>query len=119
MPQTKAKPEPAPEPASPPSTGGNGPTAEVLTLAEAAAYLRLPETDVLRFVEEQDLPARQVDKEWRVLKGAIQTWLSTPVARSAKQGIWAAAGSLKNDPYLEEMLQEIDRMRGRPGPEER
>ena len=32
---------------------------EVLTLAEAAAFLRLSEADVLRLVDEQGLAARQ------------------------------------------------------------
>jgi excisionase family DNA binding protein len=92
----------------------NGSPGEVLTLGEAAAYLRLPEADVLRLVAEQGLPARQLGTEWRFLKAAIQGWLSTPVSRSQKQGIWAAAGTLKDDPYLAEMLEELDRLRGRP-----
>jgi excisionase family DNA binding protein len=40
----------------------------VLTLAEAAAYLRLPEAEVMRMVREQNLGARQVGSEWRFLK---------------------------------------------------
>jgi len=91
---------------------------EVLTLHEAAAYLRLPEAGVLRLVKEQDLPARQLGEEWRFLKSAIQLWLSTPLPKTNKEGIWAAAGSWKDDPYLDEMLQEIERMRGRPTAEE-
>jgi excisionase family DNA binding protein len=90
----------------------NGSTNEVLSLSETAAYLRLPIPEVLRLVEEQDLPARRAGQEWRFLKCAVQAWLSTP--RSKGQGIWGAAGALKDDPYLEEMLAAIDRMRGRP-----
>src|SRR5256885_2078713 len=78
MPRSKPKltPPSAPAPATVPMA--NGATGEVLTLSEAADYLRLPEPDVLRLVEEQDLPARQLGKEWRFLKAAIQAWLSTP-----------------------------------------
>jgi excisionase family DNA binding protein len=90
----------------------------VLTLAEAAAYLRLPDADVLRLVDEQGLPGRHVGAEWRFLKAAIQAWLSTPAPPGRDQGIWAAAGALKDDPYLDEMLKEIERMRGRPADEE-
>ncbi len=115
MPHTKKKPKPVPPPVPP---VGNGTVGEVLTLREAAAYLRLPEADVLRLVKEQDLPARHLGEEWRFLKSAIQLWLSTPPTKENKEGIWAAAGTLKDDPYLEEMLQEIDRMRGRPTTEE-
>ena len=64
-----------------PSPGANGPVqAEVLTLAETAAYLRLPEADVLRLVDEQALPTRRLGNEWRFLKAAIQHWLGTGFA---------------------------------------
>ena len=114
MPRTKKKPKPAsqPTPSAPPM--GNGPVGEVLTLGEAAAYLRLPEADVRRLVAEQGLPARQLGEEWRFLKSAIQVWLSTPSTKENKKDIWSAAGSWKDDPYLDEMLKEIERMRGRP-----
>jgi excisionase family DNA binding protein len=107
----KAKPDPVRQH----KTSGlllNGPGNDVLTLAEAAAYLRLPEEDVLRLVQQQDLPGRQLANEWRFLKAAIQHWLGTS-PRGNNEGIWAAAGSLRDDPYLEEMLKSIDRMRGK------
>src|SRR5262249_39930179 len=118
MPRTKKKPKSASQqtPSAPPMV--NGPGGEVLPLREAAAYLRLSEADVRRLVAEQGLPARQLGEEWRFLKSAIQVWLSTPRTKENKEGIWAAAGTLKDDPYLEEMLKEIDRMRGRPTTEE-
>ena len=96
----------------------NGSTNEVLTLSETAAYLRLPIPEVLRLVEEQDLPGRRAGQEWRFLKCAVQAWLSTPRSKGQNQGIWGAAGTLKDDPYLEEMLTEIERMRGRPATQE-
>ena len=45
---------------------------EVLTLAEAAAYLRLAEKDLVRLVCEQGLPGRRLGHEWRFLAGV--TW---------------------------------------------
>jgi excisionase family DNA binding protein len=118
VPRTKKRREAASPSALPTPLVVNGPTGEVLTLDEAAAYLRLSEPDVLRLVKEQGLPARQLGKEWRFLKTAIQAWLCTPLSMGHKQGIWAAAGALKDDPYLPEMLKELDRMRGRPVTEE-
>jgi excisionase family DNA binding protein len=112
MPRTKKK--PAPQPVTPPLAAPNGPAGEVCTLPEVAAYLRLPETDVLRLVDEQGLPARRLGNQWRFLKLAVQRWLSTPPPKASHEGIWAAAGSLKDDPYLDEMLKEIYRRRGRP-----
>jgi len=114
--------KPDPAPAATPRTATevavNGPADTVLTLPEAAAYLRFSEADVLRLVDDQGLPARRLANEWRFLKSAIQKWLSTPFAKKSPEGIWAAAGSWKDDPYLDEMLQEIHRRRGRPETEE-
>jgi excisionase family DNA binding protein len=118
MPRTKKTPVADSQFAPAAQPGLNGPTNEVLSLSEAAAYLRLPIPEVLRLVAEQDLPARCAGREWRFLKCAVQAWLGTPLLKEQKQEIWAAAGTLKDDPYLEEMLTEIDRMRGRPTTQE-
>ena len=119
MPRTKKRTEPASK-TSPSASRLRviEPGADVLTLREAATYLRLAEADVRRLVEEQGLPARQLGEEWRFLKSAIQAWLSMPRANENKKDIWSTAGSLKDDPYLEEMLKQIERMRGRPTTEE-
>jgi excisionase family DNA binding protein len=100
--------------ASPPPAAVNGPPGEVLTLAEAAAYLRFTEADVLRLIHEQALPARRLANEWRFLKAAIQQWLSTPPPPGSKEAILSVAGAWKDDPDLEDMLEEIYRRRGRP-----
>src|SRR5438034_929594 len=110
MPRTKPKPEPS---LTPPASTANGPVAEVLTLADAAEYLRLSESDVLRLVHEQGLPARQVGSEWRFFKAAIQHWLSTPPPRYSKEAQLAVAGAWKDDPYVEEELKEALKGRGR------
>ncbi len=107
MPRTKT---------TPPANGATeGPaTAEILTLPEAAAYLRVPEGDVLRMVQEQGLPARKIGEQWRFLKPAVQDWLRGG-ADAAKEQFWATQfGALKDDPYLEEMLRDIYKRRGRP-----
>jgi excisionase family DNA binding protein len=86
----------------------------VLTLAEAAAYLRLPETEVLRLVEDQALPARRAGNEWRFFRAAIQDWLRTgPLPKSNKEAWMALAGAWKDDPYADELLEEIARQRRR------
>jgi excisionase family DNA binding protein len=80
MPRTKKhQPRPRLQPPPPPSSV-NGPSGEVLTLAEAAAYLRLAETEVVDIVHEQGLPGRCIAGEWRFLKAAVQRWLATAPA---------------------------------------
>jgi excisionase family DNA binding protein len=114
MPQT---PNAEVAPASPLANDRGREPGEVLTLAEAAAYLRLTESDVLRWVHEQGLPGRQVGSEWRFLKAAIQDWLSTgsPSALQANKEAWLSlAGAWKDDPDLEKIVEEAYRRRGRP-----
>jgi excisionase family DNA binding protein len=116
MPRTK-KPKPQPVPQSEPQPADvNGPPHEVLTLAEAAAYLRLPEKEVIAAASTQGLPGRLVGGEWRFFKAALQQWLSAsqPTAEMRKAAILAAAGSFKDDPDLEDIVEEIYRQRGRP-----
>lgn len=113
MPRT-TKPAKSAAPAQPPAAV-NGISGEVFTLSEAAAYLRLAEDDVLRLIHDQGLPARQLGKEWRVLKCAIQDWLhSGPPPRPSREAQLAIIGAAKDDPYADEMLKEIYRKRGRP-----
>lgn len=114
MPRTK-KPKPVPV-RQPMSAARYGPPGEVLTLAEAAAYLRLRAAEVLRLVEEQALPARRLGNEWRFLKSAIQEWLGagSPTVEARKAALLAVAGSLRDDPDLVPMVEEIYRRRGRP-----
>jgi excisionase family DNA binding protein len=115
MARPKSKTGPTSQP-GPPSPAVNGPVEEVLTLAEAAAYLRLRESDVIQLVHSQGLPARFTGTEWRFLKAAIQQWLGTgtpnPEMRKAAQ--LAAAGAFKDDPDLVGIVEEIYRRRGRP-----
>src|SRR5262245_34407888 len=114
MATTKKK--PAPPPLTPPPAEMNGPAGEVLTLAEAAGYLRLSEDDVVALVHGKGLTRLHTGRTWRCLKAAIQRWLSTgalsPQAR--KEAQLALAGKWKDDPDIEEIVREAYRRRGRP-----
>jgi excisionase family DNA binding protein len=115
MARPKSKPEPTSQPI-PASPAVNGSVEEVLTLAEAAAYLRLRESEVIQLVHSQGLPARFTGVEWRFLKAAIRQWLSTgtPTPEMKKAAQLAAAGAFKDDPDLVGIVEEIYRRRGRP-----
>src|SRR3954468_20195468 len=96
---TQAPAAPVESPAS-----ANGPaSAEVLTLAETAAYLRVPAADVLHQVSIQGLPGRKIGEEWRFFKGRLQTWLSSPPPR---KGFLSQLGALADDPHREELLKD-------------
>ena len=61
---------------------------EVLTLAEAAAFLsvfRRPE--IVRLVDEQELPGRTVGDGWRFLRLALQDWLRSSAKRGSKEAV--------------------------------
>jgi excisionase family DNA binding protein len=119
MAMTKSKPKSAKssaKPGKPSQEAALHPTgnAEVLTLDEAAAFLRVQPDELLRLVGLQGLPARQIGREWRFLKSALQDWLRSPVPRPSKQALLAMIGSWKDDPDLDEILKEIYQRRGRP-----
>ncbi len=50
----------------------------VLTLAEAAALLRLPEETVRASALAGELPGRAFGEEWRFERGALLRWLGAP-----------------------------------------
>jgi excisionase family DNA binding protein len=89
-------------------------SSDVLTLAEAAAYLRVAERDVLVLVREEGLPGRRVGDDWRFLKAAVDRWLGTPAAPERGQFWQAHFGALREDPYLADIVREAYRKRGRP-----
>jgi excisionase family DNA binding protein len=101
-------------PRAPRRNSANGGTADVLTLGEAAAYLRLSEAEVLQLIAEQSLPARRVGHEWRLLLAAIRDWLRVGTRPKSNKTIWLAlAGVWRDDPTLDELLEEIQKQRRR------
>jgi excisionase family DNA binding protein len=106
MPRTRREPVQAPlTPSAPKSDGAAG---EVLTLAEAAAYLRVPEAEVMRMIREQNLTARQIGGELRFLMAAIQDWLraGTPALQANKETWMSLAGKFKDGPDLLRICEE-------------
>ena len=58
------------------SQSGSDPRLEsILTLAEAAAYLRVSERDLAELADRNELPARKVAGEWRFLRRGLDYWL--------------------------------------------
>lgn len=51
---------------------------DVLTLEDAAAYLKVEYGQIRRLLKEQGLPGRKIGDEWRFLRGALADWLRAP-----------------------------------------
>jgi excisionase family DNA binding protein len=110
MPRTKQKPRKPPA-STDSAPNGIAQTPEVLTLDEAASYLRVPADAVVRMIDAEGLPARRFGADWRFSKVAVQAWLG---AARPKRGILNHIGRIEGDPYAEEMIREIYARRRRP-----
>lgn len=95
---------------------------EVMTLAEAAAFLRLTEPVVQRLALNGRIPSRVAEGEWRFLRSALRIWLAgtdfhepQPAGAhlSSKERLFAVIGCLADDDTLEAMVEEIYRERKR------
>jgi excisionase family DNA binding protein len=85
----------------------------VLTLSEAAAYLRVAESHIQRLAEIRALPGRQIGGEWRFLKAGLQDWLRAPNGGPGKEAFLALAGVWRDDPDVEQIVRDAHRRRGR------
>ena len=48
---------------------------KILTVAEAAQYLRLSVATVYRLAQAGEVPAVRVGRQWRVQRGLLDEWL--------------------------------------------
>ncbi len=88
---------------------------DVLTLEEAADYLRLPKETVERQATQGQIPGRRIEDTWRFLKAAIDDWLRSHDSRTI---LLQQAGVLATDETLPELRTAIYAERGRPETEE-
>ena len=88
---------------------------EVLTLDEAAAFLRVSPEAVMRLVVQQALPGCQIEGDWRFLRAALADWLRE---KSGKAILLSQAGALADDESLPALRAAIYKERGRPEVEE-
>lgn len=49
---------------------------EILTVEEAAEYLRIPVSTVYRLAQQGRMPACKVGRQWRFFRPKIQQWIS-------------------------------------------
>jgi hypothetical protein len=84
--------------------------ADVLTLAGAAEYLRLPEETLARQAAQGTIPGQQVDDGWRFLKLVPDDWLSRQDRRAL---LLQQAGALTDDASLPALRAAICKARRR------
>ena len=83
----------------------------VLTLEEAAEYLRLPKELVEREACQGHIPGRRIEETWRFLRAAIDDWLWSHDSRTI---LLQQAGALAEDEALEKLRRSIYVARDRP-----
>jgi excisionase family DNA binding protein len=83
---------------------------EVLTLDEAAEFLRVSPDAAAELAERGLIPGRRVREEWRFLRVALADWLR---ATTPNETLLAQAGVLQDDESLPAMLSQIYDQRGR------
>ena len=88
---------------------------DVITLEEAADYLRLPKETVERQATQGQIPGRRIEDTWRFLRAAIDDWLRSHDSRTI---LLQQAGVLATDETLPELRTAIYAERGRPEAEE-
>ena len=68
---------------------GSG-TLEILTRAEAAAFIRVSEKTLGEMARTRRIPSQKVGREWRFLRSALETWLLGKGVRDDKRLMEAA-----------------------------
>ena len=58
---------------------------QILTLQDAAAYLRLPEAAVQRRAARGEIPGQRIEGSWRFLRSALEDWLRRPRQRAVRE----------------------------------
>lgn len=84
---------------------------KVLTLDEAAAFLRLPPDTVERQAAAGTISGQRVEGAWRFLQAALEDWLRH---RDSRTVLLRQAGTFADDDGGPALLDAIYQSRGRP-----
>ena len=87
---------------------------DIMTLAEAASFLRVSEDGLKVDAANGKVPARLIVGEWRFSRDKLLDWLGHCETKSrpySKERILALSGVWKDDPTVDAMVEEIYRQR--------
>jgi hypothetical protein len=88
---------------------------EVLTLEEAAAFLRLRVSMVELLAREQVIPGRFIETSWIFLRRGLEEWLLGKGDRKdSRTRLLEMVGAFKDDESLPKLREAIYKARGRP-----
>jgi excisionase family DNA binding protein len=85
---------------------------DVMTLAEAARYLRVPKKRVEELAAQGSIPARRIGETWRFLKSGLDEWLKGQP--DGKALLLQQFGAFADDETLPALRAAIYKARGRP-----
>jgi len=55
---------------------------EIMTIAEACSYLRIPRSSLYKLAQEGKITCQKVGRHWRFRRPALEKWLGTGFIRS-------------------------------------
>lgn len=87
---------------------------DVLTVDEAARYLRISKEALKRLAAQGTIHGRQIDRQWRFLKTALDDWLRGVGGRDGRAALLEQAGAFNDDETLPALRAAIYAARGRP-----
>ena len=93
------------------------PLPDVLTLDEAAAYLRVPADRVRDLATRAELPGQPIGDEWRFLKVAMDDWLRNGLPKkklTPTEILLSQAGALADDESIPALIEWLAGDRGEP-----
>ena len=81
----------------------------MMTLAEAAKFLRLSTSKVCALADDGRLPGRKIDDDWRFLQSMLVDWLRG--RPSSKELFLRQAGVFKDDDTMPQLREDIYKAR--------
>ena len=56
---------------------------EILTVDEAATFLRVSSSSIYKLAQEGKIPCRKAGRQWRFSRSALIRWIEQPVGESS------------------------------------
>ena len=90
--------------------GDNRHLLEVLTLEQAARFLKLTSKEVAELAKQGRVPGQLIGKKWRFLKNALAEWLRKG---NPHLSAWSQFGVFANDATMPELRRIIEKNKRR------